>query len=259
MKVFNLSLIAVSFLLFVSCKQDSNSSNPLPRADDSTTLTVSDFSKSPLYDDATLSNMTYKDGLFDFDVSGSSYTLGQQTADASSKLCANSGKGQHIHLIVDNNPYAAKYESNFKHKVTDGTHYLLAFLSRSYHESIKSKSAHIAQVVEVKDSTIVKQKPIDQSMLFYSRPKGTYIGKDTEKIMLDYFLVNPVQGQYVVANINGTTQEFKQWKPYFLEGLPMGENTIELTLVDKDGVKLDIPNNPVSRTFTLKENPEEKM
>lgn len=258
MKVFNLFLLATCLLTIVSCKSDTSSVKSESDKSEKK-IKISDFSNSPIFDDATLSNMTYKNGQFNFAVSGSTYALGQQTEDASNKMCANSEKGQHIHLIVDNNPYAAKYESSFKHSVADGDHYLLAFLSRSYHESIKTKSAHIAQVVQIKDSSIVEQKPIDQSMLFYSRPKGTYIGKDAAKVMLDYFLVNPVQGQYVVADINGTRQEFKQWKPYFLEGLPMGENTIELTLVDQDGVKLDVPNNPVSRTFTLKENPEEKM
>jgi len=35
----------------------------------------------------------------------------------------------------------------------------------------------------------------------------------------------------------------------------MGENTIELTLIDKDGNVVDTPLNPVTRTFTLKADP----
>ena len=222
-------------------------------------LKISDFPRSPLFDDAKLTNMTYKDGSFSFNVNSETYQLGSQTSDAGNKMCANSGKGQHIHLIINDNPYAAKYTSQFDYEVPDGDHYLLAFLSRSYHESIKSPTAHIGKKVSVKNNSITSEQDIDQPMLFYSRPKGTYVGDDTKKVMLDYYLLNPVQGQYVVAKINGTVKELKKWRPYFLDGLPMGENTIELTLVNADGSKVDTPLNPVTRTFTLKENPEDKM
>ena len=97
-------------------------------------------------------------------------------------------------------------------------------------------------------------------MLFYSRPKGTYVGKaDTEKIMLDYYLVNGsnAAGSFKVqVDINGEqTEVLDTWQPYFIEGLPMGENTVKLTLLDKDGAVADVPLNPVERTFTLKEDP----
>ncbi len=222
-------------------------------------VALSDFSNSPLFDDARLSNMTYTDGKFSFDVSGDSYKLGAQTSDAENKMCANSGKGQHIHLIVDKAPYAAKYTSEFDHTVEDGQHYILAFLSRSYHESIKSPGAAISEYVQIQNGNIVRRKENKESMVFYSRPKGTYVGKDAENVMLDYYLTNPVQGQYVVADVNGKKMDLKQWKPYTLTGLPMGENTITLTLVDAEGNMVETANNPVSRTFTLKSDPEDSM
>lgn len=222
-------------------------------------VSIGDFTSSPLFDDAMLKNLTYNEGKFSFDVASESYILGSQTPDAESKMCANSGKGQHIHLIVNDKPYIAKYVSEFDHEINDGKHYLLAFLSRSYHESIKQPNARIAQKVTIKNSTITESSNIDDSMLFYSRPKGTYVGKDTEKVMLDYYLLNPKQGQYVTANVNGEDMDIKKWKPYFLEGLPMGDNTIKLTLKNADGSIVDTPLNPVSRTFTLKADPESKM
>ena len=48
------------------------------------------------------------------------------------------------------------------------------------------------------------------------------------------------------------------WQPYYIEGLPMGENTITLTLVDAEGKKVDTPLNPVTRKFTLAADPAEE-
>jgi len=81
-------------------------------------------------------------------------------------MCANSGKGQHIHLIIDNEPYAAKYEAEFEYDVADGTHYLLAFLSRSYHESIKHPTAAKVAKIAVQDKSITEMGEITDPMLF---------------------------------------------------------------------------------------------
>lgn len=217
---------------------------------------LSDFSSSPEFADAVMSSMNYKDGKFSFGVKN--YELGAQTPDAGAKMCANSGKGQHIHLIVDNEPYAAKYEANFDYDIADGEHYILAFLSRSYHESIKNGTAHKVSKVNVANKSITSSEDVKEPMLFYSRPKGTYVGDDTKKLMLDFFLANVELGAdyKVKVEVNGE-KEFMidAWKPYFLEGLPMGDNKIKLTLLDKDGKAVDTPLNPVERVFTLKEDP----
>jgi len=223
--------------------------------------TVTPFQVSQDYSKAEIESMFYKDGVFNFGVGGEGYTLGEQTPDAAAKMCANSGKGQHIHLIVGKAPYAAKYVSEFSHKVADGTHQLLAFLSRSYHESIKSPTAYVALNATVKDSSMVESTPITTPTLFYSRPKGTYVGKaNTDKVMLDFYVLNAELGPdySVKAEINGEAHTFDNWQPYYIEGLPMGENTVTLTLLDKAGKVVDSPINPVSRTFTLKADPIEE-
>lgn len=223
--------------------------------------TVTPFTPSASFPDASIESMKYDGGTFTFGVGGTSYELGVQTPDAEQKMCANSGKGQHIHLIVDNKPYAAKYEASFEYEIEDGEHYLLAFLSRSYHESIKTDAAHVAKKISVADKAINAEKDIKAPMLFYSRPKGTYTGKaETDKVMLDFYPVNVELGEnYMVkASINGEEHMIDKWQPYYVEGLPMGENTIALTLVDKDGNKVDAPLNPVSRTFTLVADPAEE-
>ncbi len=222
---------------------------------------LSDFSSSPQFPDAKLAIRGYENSSFNFEVTG--YELAAQTTDAPQKMCANSGKGQHIHLIVDDKPYAAKYESLFDHEVADGEHYLLAFLSRSYHESMKTQDAHIAVKGKFQGNSMMSSEPVSEPMLFYSRPKGTYVGKaNTDKIMLDFYLVNTslsAEGNKVKVEVNNE-KEFivNNWKPYFIEGLPMGDNKVKLTLIGPDGNPIDAPLNPVERVFSLKEDPAEE-
>lgn len=258
------TLILLSFLFFAltacqSEKKEAKKETPITKpapVEKVNKYTLTPFTPSPQYPTAKIDAMTYENGTFDFKISGD-YKLGVQTSDADSKMCANSGKGQHIHLIVGTAPYAAKYVSSFAHDVADGEHQLLAFLSRSYHESIKSPGASKAVTVMVKDKKITSSQPIETPTLFYSRPKGTYVGKSNyEKVMLDFFLTNVDLGKgYTVrANINGEIHDIIKWQPYYIKGLPVGENTITLTLL-KDGKAVQSSINPVTRKFTLKADP----
>lgn len=257
--------IQFAMLLFItislgSCKNESKTSSDANTATSVPTVnkyTLTPFAPSQDYSDAELQNMTYNEGIFNFTVGGEGYELGQQTPDKESKMCANSGKGQHIHLILDNEPYAAKYTASFDYDVADGEHYLLAFLSRSYHESIKTRKAAIHAKIQVEDKKLTQIDGISEAMVIYSRPKGTYVGKkDTEKIMLDFYLLNAdlANGYGLSANINGEVHAIDKWQPYYIEGLPMGENTVELTLLDSQGKAINSPYNPVKRTFTLKDD-----
>lgn len=222
--------------------------------------TLTPFTKSVNYNDAAINSLTYKDGKMNFEIAGTSYKLGEQTTDAPLKMCANSAQGQHIHLIVDNKPYDAKYQASFDYDITDGEHYFLAFLSRSYHESIKTNPAHSVMKVNVKDKNFVSINELTTTpMLFYSRPKGNYVGEaETKKVMLDFYPVNAplAANQYrVKAEINDETFILDKWQPYYIEGLPMGDNKIKLTLIDKAGETVNTPLNPVERVFKLMADP----
>ena len=186
------------------------------------------------------------------------YTLGAQTPDADQKMCANSAKGQHIHFILDNQPYMASYTPEISASLKSGHHVLLAFLSRSYHESIKSKTAFI-----VKDFD-AGRKGVDQfnakmPHIFYSRPKGEYIGKkETTKILLDFYLINcelSGKGYKVKATINGNQFILTKWEAYYMEGLPPGENKVKLELLDKNDKPVISPYNGTERAFKLLEEP----
>lgn len=246
MKVLN--VLALIGLFITSCGADQEN------------ITMTPMSSSPSYPSAGISSMSYQDGTFRFTLRGTEYQLGVQTADADQKMCANSAKGQHIHVIVDDLPYAAQYNREFKHDVSDGEHYILSFLSRSYHESIKDIYAFSAIQTTIKDKTIQNMQKISDPMLFYSRPKGTYVGEDAKNIMLDFYFINGILGNAnysVRVDIGDQTFDINSWQPYILNGLPYGENTITLTLLDANGNVANVPLNPVSRTFTLVEDKAE--
>ncbi len=219
-------------------------------------------SKTPDFPEAELKlvtpapNSVVKAGKDTFSFSVTNYTLGAQTPDADQVMCANSAKGQHIHFILDNQPYVASYSHKIPADVKEGSHVLLAFLSRSYHESIKHKKAYVLYPFEAgsKAATEVKFNA-KAPHIFFSRPKGDYIGeKEVKRIMLDFYLVNCTlsdKGYKVRATINGTEFMFSKWEPYIIEGLPLGANKIKLELLDKNGKRVASPYNGTERTFNL--------
>ncbi|MTB50902.1 phosphopeptide-binding protein [Lewinella sp. W8] len=267
MRITSLLTLMLMLLLTVACGNSES-------ADTETEETMESMEEAPVasgitltpmpatsdFPDATITDWTYADGKFNYSVSG--YEFGMQTPDADQLMCANSAKGQHAHLILNNEPYIAKYEPTFEQEVPDGKHYILTFLSRSYHESIKTDAAYRAIKAQVEGGSFTYTEDITEPMVFYSRPKGTYTGKaNTDNVMLDFYPVNVELGKdgYSVRAVVNGTDEFTitEWQPYYLKGLPIGENTVELSLM-KDGEVVNTPYNPVTRTFTLAELPTEQ-
>lgn len=169
---------------------------------------------------------------------------------------ANSHEGQHIHFILNNEPYAALYKP--EHSVTvpvNSEHYLMSFLSRSYHESIKTDDAHkLVKFKVTADAQIVDMPAPTEPSLFYSRPKGDYKGEDTKFMLLDFFVSNATlaaDGYKVKASVNGEEFTLDKWIPYEVLNLPMGDNSIKLTLVDKDGNAVTGDNVSIERKFKL--------
>ena len=133
--------------------------------------------------------------------------------------------GNHIHVILDNQPYEAYYELDQPFElrnVTAGKHTLRVFPSRPWHESYKNDGAfqlvsftvkgggdpnkptttNTGQTVanppsgpspregkEVAPGTAGDVDPA-KPLLTYSRPKGEYKGADADPIMIDFWLAN---------------------------------------------------------------------
>lgn len=255
---FHALLLLIGFIAW-SCSPGTKSAEGEETTEEAPAITLTKAPASPAFPDATLTKtdlaIEETDSLYalnySFDVAN--YELGAQTEDAATRGIANSGKGQHIHYIVNNGPYAAHYMSDVPDQLEAGNYVVLAFLSRSYHESVKSEGAYVVENITVGDVEPA-EADLTAPHLFYSRPKGTYKGADAAKIMLDFYLLNTTisaDGNKVRATINGNEFMIEEWAPHYIEGLPMGEATIKLELIDAEGNLIEGPFNSVERTVTL--------
>lgn len=190
------------------------------------------------------------------------YTIRNYELKADSKnnltgLCANSKDGQHIHTIIDNKPYTALYKAEHSFDIDSLPHLMLSFLSRSHHQSIKHNNAFKLTAINPQiNKTILN---ITKPYLFYSRPKGTYVDNDANQILLDFYLVNTSispKGNKVKVTIDSAHIFYiKEWKPYLIKGLVMGEHTVSLDLVDNKLRTIKTPFLPVKRNFILQKTP----
>ncbi len=171
--------------------------------------------------------------------------------------------GQHIHFILDNEPYQAHYSNEpfvFK-DVKPGPHVIRAFPSRPWHESVKQDSALATVQFYVKEKTGNPLLDSTRPMLIYSRPKGEYLlskpphGQPQKGILIDWFLKNVEIGSrtgYIVrVTVDGQSHEFKEWRPHYVQGLGEGEHTFKLELL-KDKKPVEGNFNTTERKITIK-------
>ena len=268
MKKLSLLTLALSVLLSIGCKEAKKKENEDKSTEavgvTDTLVTITPLKGSPEYPEAKLTHgggevIEVEAGTVDFDFSVENYELGAQTENAGKNGLANSGKGQHIHFILDNGPYSAHYESEFSKDIEEGEHVLLAFLSRSYHEAVKNPTSFVVKKIVAGEPNEDQKMDVDFSAehLFYSRPKGTYKGEGAKKVLLDFFLVGTEispEGNKVKVRINdGDEFLIDKWAPHVIENMPMGENKIELVLVDENLEPIPGPFNAETRTITLEE------
>lgn len=223
-------------------------------------LKLSMLTSLPKFPDAQLvenepeENASLKPGENTFKFEVKNYELGMQTQKEGCEHCSNSEKGQHIHFILNNAPYTALYKPEHMQDLEEGTYVQLAFLSRSYHISIKTPDAYVLRKFTVGNPNEIEETDLNAPHMFYSRPKGDYTGDGAKKVVLDFFLVNSdlsENGNKVKATIDDSEFTINKWAPYLIEGLDDGEHTIKLEFVDKDGKTIASPFNPVTRTVTV--------
>ncbi|HKP88179.1 MAG TPA: hypothetical protein VJZ26_18885 [Blastocatellia bacterium] len=186
---------------------------------------------------------------------------------------AERNKGQHIHVILDNEPYEADYDPNKPfspdsgkfNNLSPGTHTLRAFPSREWHESIKQPDGADFDMVVfnagggASAANVNKRAPL----LTYSRPKGEYKpGDDPRGVMLDFYVTNATLGEndYKVRyTLDGKNPKVvTRWEPVWWkwEDVQPGEHTVLLELLDKDNKPVPfevgtLDYNRTERKFTV--------
>lgn len=211
--------------------------------------------KLTLDESADLNKLSTGKNKFVFKVED--YELGEMTHSTVAEHAANSHQGQHIHWILNNEPYTAHYEPVIEKELQEGKHLLLAFLSRSYHESIKNSTAYVLTQINVGQDSGQPDFNLNDPHLFYSRPKGEYTAAEMENLLLDFYLLNAdlsQNGNKVKVWIDGTEFVLTQWKAYMVEGLQPGDHIFRIQLIDENTNPVQGPfNDSGDRKITLKQ------
>jgi hypothetical protein len=168
------------------------------------------------------------------------------------------GLGNHLHVILDKQTYQGVYDLSqplvFKN-LAAGTHTLRVFASRPWHESFKNRGAFDLVTFHVLTKTAENRLDLQQPLLTYSRPAGTY---GAEPIMLDYYLTNiPDRGSEqseanwrVRVTVNDQQFSLDRWAPVYLQGFKKGKNWVRLELVDDLGNLIPNVYNDTLAIFT---------
>jgi hypothetical protein len=173
--------------------------------------------------------------------------------------------GNHIHVIVDNEPYIAVRDASkpidlralvqkeLGHDLSEGTHILRAFPGRGHHESVKDAGAFDVKTFHYKKKSPDLKFDAKAPLLTFSRPKGCVdLGA---RALLDFFVANLKLGaaeNRVHYSIDGTISgDIVAWTPHYIENLPEGEHRLQLTLQDANGTAVAGPYNDTARTFRV--------
>ncbi|MBN1240181.1 MAG: hypothetical protein JXB36_16875 [Gammaproteobacteria bacterium] len=173
--------------------------------------------------------------------------------------------GNHIHVIVDNEPYiavrdvskpvdlTALYEKEFGRPLAEGSHVLRIFPGRGHHESVKDGGAFQVLAVHWKQKTPGFTFDAKAPLLTYSRPKGC--NEAGKRVLLDFFVSNTTLGptaSRVHYTVDGDVSgDIDAWKPNYIENLAVGEHTLALALHDASGAAAAGPFNTAERTFKV--------
>lgn len=258
--------LLIGTLFMVGCGDDTDPEAGFDtgaKRDTSGTISISKGSHGKSFEDVSFDVTAPTDGSvlegdsIDVSVALSGVELKSPTPGEGTNSLAYSMEGQHIHVIVDNEPYMAKYDTTFRiGGLPPGEHTIVAFPSRSWHESVKNPGAVVARRFSIGDAPSEWSFDPSAPTLVYSRPKGEYAGRDAAKIMLDFYLLNvdlSEDGYRVIASVNGNVLDtLSEWVPYFITGLGNGEHSIGLKLIDADGN--EVQNGPfgtIERTITV--------
>ena len=157
--------------------------------------------------------------------------------------------GNHVHLIVDNEPYialrdvgaplnlSALYRRTFERELEPGLHVVRMFPSRGHHESVKSGRPFVIRSFYVGASDGESFDP-EAPVLTYSRPKGS--APHGQDLLLDFYISGVAglvddaasePGDTVRVAEGGTASTETEWADHAIPG--EAGYTVRLTL---DGV-----------------------
>lgn len=180
--------------------------------------------------------------------------------------------GNHLHLILDNEPYRPIYNLDqpiILENLTPGTHTLRVFPVKPWHESFKNNGAYAQTTFHILTKSEDNNPDPNLPLLTYSRPTGTY---GAEPIMLDFYLTNTplhlvaqenpqdqVKDWRIKVTINGQTFLLDSWQPIYLTGFNKGNNWVKLEYIDESGNEVKNVFNNTVRLINYQPNGQDTL
>lgn len=180
--------------------------------------------------------------------------------------------GPHLHVILDNQPYIAVYDTDKPlvfEDLSPGTHSLRVFASRPWHESFKNEGAYAQTTFHILTKTDDNNPNPVLPLLTYSRPKGSY---GAEPIMLDFYLTNAplhliaqenpeddIPDWRIRVSVNGESFLIDRWQPIYLKGFKPGKNWVQLEFLNEQGNPLKNVYNNTARLISYEPNGQDTL
>ena len=249
-----LIILVLLVIIVIYLKKTPSGEGPGPQEAEkmvkSEEITISPLKTIELYEDAIL-EMNQPDeyenlpaGNINFSYEVINFKLGEKSKIPDINKLATYSSGNHLTLILNNKIRKATIDPEFEYNLNAGQYVILSILTGMNYVSVKSPDSFIIRQFSV-GSQPKKEIDLTGPNLFYHMPSGAFSGTETKNVLLDFYLVNcklsPNDFQ-IRATINGRTFMIRDWTPYLIHGLPYGETTVTLELLDKSG-------NPVVSQF----------
>jgi hypothetical protein len=176
----------------------------------------------------------------------------------------------HVHLILDNKPYKAIYDTKAPVKLSElaagaaldeGLHVIAAFPSRANHESVKTKGALTVVPFWIGKKGDAAKDFTKKPMLIYSRPKGDYNGEMANHVLVDFQVFGvtlaegkehvhvTVSGPGIDKPVEGHVEKFGT--PLYMDNLQNGSYTLKVELMDGSNKVIEGPWNSTTRTIKV--------
>ncbi|BDS11741.1 hypothetical protein [Aureispira anguillae] len=242
MSAYTTLLYLLLFALMSACSSNNESSinhkkitlSPCPPLD-----------SNILYSDVRLQNYTYTRSKMMF--MPQNLRLGGMTPFSQNRTTSTTKKGNHLHLCIDGIQHHISNENIFDYPLENGRYKLVAFIARSFYESIKEPAAILAKEITVQNGELIASKNLQNVDLVYNAPLGTYQEEEAQQLLLDFVLVGTTineGGNTVKITIDQeTTFTVDRWQAYFIEGLTVGKHHIQLELLDATGKQIAAPTH----------------
>jgi hypothetical protein len=186
------------------------------------------------------------------------FELGVPTPGAEERGIMLAEGGQHLHVIVDDEPYISVYDASEPvtlPELSPGPHTVRVFPALQWHESLKGPGTFEALQFYVGQASGDLPIRPGAPLLTYGRPLGTYAEADADSVLLDFLVRNArfaAGGYKVRLSVDGQhVEDLTELVPYYLVGLTPGEHTVELQLREAGGRIVPGAYNTTSRTITI--------